>query len=330
MRIPDTARRVARISLLILLLGWLFMGLNLQEVSQAAQRVTEHPFYCLLALLLTCLGLLCNSVRWHRLLHQLGYRRVTLGQSVRWVWLGQFFNAFLPGACGGDLVRGWNVVKHNGKGERAEAAASVLIDRLFGLWVLVIWSSLILLLHRAEFTGRPEWRWVATFMWILGSGALLTPVLIQLLSTSLTERLHPLLGRVHAAFRESLRSPRTVMVACLGSLGNLLCLTFAAYCFALALDAEITARNMLILFPTLTVLTSVPLTPGALGIRENLLALLGPAFGLPAESAVVLSLLVYLSGIIVGAFGGGFFIADRRERLEETRRHERVSAGNLE
>lgn len=315
MRIPDTAWRIARIALSILLMGWLFKGLNLQEVSQAAQRVTEHPYYCLLALFLTCLGLLCNSFRWHRLLHQLGYRRVTLGQSVRWVWLGQFFNAFLPGACGGDLVRGWKVVTQNGKGHRAEAAASVLIDRLFGLWVLVIWSSLLLFLHRTEFSESPEWKWVATFMWILGSGGLLAPALIQILPTSLTERLHPLLGRVHTAFRESLRAPRTVMVACLGSLGNLLCLTLAAYCFALALDAEITARNMLILFPTITVLTSIPLTPGALGIRENLLALLGPAFGLPAEPAVVLSLLVYLSGILVGAIGGGFFIADRRERL---------------
>jgi len=51
--------------------------------------------------------------------------------AVRLYLLGWFYNNFMPGSVGGDLVRAWYVTKHTDK--RFEGALSVLVDRLIGL-----------------------------------------------------------------------------------------------------------------------------------------------------------------------------------------------------
>ncbi len=51
--------------------------------------------------------------------------------AVRLYFLGWFYNNFMPGSVGGDLVRAWYVTKHTDK--RFEAALSVFVDRAIGL-----------------------------------------------------------------------------------------------------------------------------------------------------------------------------------------------------
>ena len=51
--------------------------------------------------------------------------------AVKLVLLGWFYNNFMPGSVGGDLIRAWYVTKHTDK--RFEAALSVFVDRAIGL-----------------------------------------------------------------------------------------------------------------------------------------------------------------------------------------------------
>lgn len=51
--------------------------------------------------------------------------------AVKLYLLGWFYNNFMPGSVGGDLVRAWYVTKHTEK--RFEGALSVFVDRLIGL-----------------------------------------------------------------------------------------------------------------------------------------------------------------------------------------------------
>jgi uncharacterized protein (TIRG00374 family) len=50
---------------------------------------------------------------------------------VRLYFLGWFYNNFMPGSVGGDLLRAWYVTKHTEK--KFEAVLSVFIDRVIGL-----------------------------------------------------------------------------------------------------------------------------------------------------------------------------------------------------
>lgn len=56
--------------------------------------------------------------------------------AVRLHFLGLFYNNFMPGSVGGDLIRAWYVTRHTDK--KFEAALSVFVDRAIGLLSTVI------------------------------------------------------------------------------------------------------------------------------------------------------------------------------------------------
>jgi len=51
--------------------------------------------------------------------------------TVRLYFLGWFYNNFMPGSMGGDLLRAWYVTRHTDK--KFEAVLSVFVDRVIGL-----------------------------------------------------------------------------------------------------------------------------------------------------------------------------------------------------
>jgi uncharacterized protein (TIRG00374 family) len=57
---------------------------------------------------------------------------ISIAAAVRLNFLGWFYNNFMPGSVGGDLLRAWYVTKHTEK--RFEAALSVFVDRIVGLF----------------------------------------------------------------------------------------------------------------------------------------------------------------------------------------------------
>jgi uncharacterized protein (TIRG00374 family) len=75
-------------------------------------------------------GQLVVGLRWWILLRTQGIF-ISLGAAIRLVFLGLFYNNFMPGAVGGDLVRAWYVTKHTER--RFEAVLSILVDRIVGL-----------------------------------------------------------------------------------------------------------------------------------------------------------------------------------------------------
>ena len=67
--------------------------------------------------------------------------RIGLGSSMRLTLVGAFFNTFLPGTTGGDLVRAWYGMASL-PGRRTEFAAGMLLDRAVGLLALLLWPLL--------------------------------------------------------------------------------------------------------------------------------------------------------------------------------------------
>ena len=109
--------------------------------------------------------------------------------------------------------------------------------------------------------------------------------------------------------------------------GYLLVLTTACYCFGRSMELPgVTPADYLALYPVITVLASVPLTPGALGIREGLFVTLLAPLGVESHLAVGLSLLVYGGAIVWSLFGGVLFLVDAgagwRAELREMKQEE--------
>ena len=85
------------------------------------------------------------------------------------------------GVVGGDLLKAWLLAREQ-HGHRAESLASVIVDRLIGLYVLLVVASVAILMQRVSgatptptsVTSRKP-RWSMTALGTLAIGVLFAP-----------------------------------------------------------------------------------------------------------------------------------------------------------
>lgn len=73
---------------------------------------------------------------------------ISLWSAIKLTFLGLYFNNFLPGSIGGDLVRAWYVAKHTNR--RMAAVISVFVDRLLALLGTILMAMTGVLLAGQE------------------------------------------------------------------------------------------------------------------------------------------------------------------------------------
>lgn len=313
-------------SLLRLLVGLALLALLVRSVGTrdlraALEPVLAHPGWIAVALALTFAALFAGVVRWHFLLRTMGLP-TSFARTFRGFFIGQFFNAFLFGACGGDLARAV-FAAHDHPDKRTEAITSVFLDRAIGLVITLFFGCAMLLPRLREFTRyegtRPSLVLMALFL--LGSLALL----ILFFARNGFERIPGFRrlqhhGRVGDLLRRACdalllfrQNVRHLLGPAFLSIANLLLLAAAAAALARALDLSLAFCDLLAVFPVITVLAAIPLTPGGFGIREGLYVQLLHPFGILPGPALLLSLLGYLAATAWSLFGGLLFVFRPRD-----------------
>jgi glycosyltransferase 2 family protein len=280
----------------------LLRSVGIDNFGAALAPVRAHPAWIAAALALTFAALFAGVVRWHLILRTLSLP-TPFSRTFRGFFLGQFFNAFLFGACGGDLARAV-FAAHDHPEKRAEAITSVFLDRAIGLIVTLLFGCAMLLPRLRDLAAYPETR---PSLWLMAVFLLAAAAFLALLfARNLFERhawldrfqrrgtLGPLVRRVYSALYLFRQNARHLLWPALLSLANLLLLAAATAALARALDLPLAFRDLLLVFPVITVLAAIPITPGSLGIRETLYVQLLHPFGIPPGPALALSLLGYL------------------------------------
>ena len=303
------------------LIAGLVRSIGPESVRLAGAPVRAHPAEIAAALALTFAALFAGVVRWHVLLRRMGLP-TPFSRTFRGYFIGQFFNAFLFGACGGDLARAV-FAAHDHAERRAEAATSVFLDRAVGLVVTLLLGCALLVPRLRFFAGHPEARpaliWMGVFL--LATLAFLALFFIRaevarlpgLRHLAAHGRIGPLLRRIFEALAYFRHHARHLLVPTLLSIANLLLLAAATAALARALEMPLAFADLLVVFPIITVLAAVPLTPGSLGVRETLYVQLLHPFGILPGPALMLSLLGYLAATVWSLFGGLLFLrSDRR------------------
>jgi hypothetical protein len=133
---------------LLLLLQWGVPGaiiayLVTQVVKNGsfAKLVDQPKQWDLLALaaVVCFIGTLLTIVRWHFLVRAVDLP-LKLRDTLRLGFLGYWWNFVLPGGVGGDLVKAGFLAKEQ-PGRRTEAALTVLVDRIVGLYGLFLLAT---------------------------------------------------------------------------------------------------------------------------------------------------------------------------------------------
>jgi uncharacterized protein (TIRG00374 family) len=254
---------------LFVALFW-FKLLDWHILSQAFSR----PLPLLLAVFVLVLTLPIAGLRWYILLRTQNFT-LPLRQAIQIVSAGAFFNTFLPGAFGGDLVRGVYIVKLAEK-RRTIAVLSLLIDRILGLAGLLLLGVAVACLRPSGILGLSSLSII-----FLAGGMLIALLAILVLGHWVSGIAQKLLGskaKPIIGILEQVQSGLSLYTRYWPQI--LLCLLFSILIYALAVGgllviADATPMGNLSLFDEAIAgvyalfLNSVPFTPGGLGIGEG-------------------------------------------------------------
>jgi hypothetical protein len=264
---------------------------------------------CILAGQLTLMG-----VRWWYLM-----RRESLGVglwvAIRLMYVGHFFNFFLPGATGGDVVRAYLVTRRT-RG-RTVAVATVLLDRFVGLAGMAALAGVMALATwRSPQTHRAAGAILATLAIILVAGLVLFSRRIGRLAG--LERLIARLPRAEnfrlalATLQHLPRCPKDAAIVVAMTIGVHLMLAGGIACLGLALNLP-TAITLYFLFvPVIYILAAIPVSIGGLGLVEGLFVLFFSAgTGADGSAVLALALLARLTPMLLSLPGLVFWLGEK-------------------
>lgn len=107
---------------------WLSKDNNFNDLVKLFGRLNIAVFALSLSIFIT--GQFVVALRWWILLGTQSIH-ISFAAAVKLHFLGLFYNNFMPGAVGGDLIRAWYVTNHTE--HKFAAALSVFVDRVIGL-----------------------------------------------------------------------------------------------------------------------------------------------------------------------------------------------------
>lgn len=257
---------------------------------------------------------LAGMVRWMILL-----RAVGVGLP-RWrigclFMIGLFFNAFMLGATGGDVVKMFYIYREV-PDKRTSALVSIVVDRVVGLMALIVIAILFVVFNFAWLTSHQDAaRYVYGLLIILaaaGGGLAFVSILAWLdLAQKLPEWV-PLRGKlieVSDALRVYGRTPAALIWAFLLSFAGHFSMFVSFFFLARAFGAIIALIPFFAIMPMISVYTSLPITLGGLGVREKLFEdLLGNLANVPADIGVLIGSAGFVVLIIWALMGGVIYL----------------------
>jgi len=303
-------KTVFNIFKIVVSLGLLtFIFTNLDAAAFLRSIRGADPRWLTAALVMVMLGVVTRAFRWQILLTAIGVS-VPLVQLTAIYFIGFLFNNLLPSGLGGDAIRMLELRPYTEHG--SDTVTSVVVDRFLGLSAL---QGIALLALIYDWGAVPAFvAYFTVFIYITGlvAGYLLInrPLYLVLQNRfSLFRRVTKIsfIGKLFESFQ---RYPlpalgRSYMVAVLFNITWIAAVSF----IGLALDAKATLVQYAVFVPITSLALLIPISFAGLGVREETYRQLFGQIGVPSETAVAISLLVYVFGnICTGLIGGVIYL----------------------
>ena len=207
--------------------------------------------------------------RWRLLLHA---QEISL--SVRRTWgltmVGLLFNVAIPGAVGGDLIKGYYITRATA-GRKTHAATSIVMDRVTGLIGLLFLGAVMALANLTDTLRSPATRGLGalTVIGFLGGLAGLYAALFAGGRLSRWNALPHMARNVFSALHEYRRKSSVVPVALALSVVNQ---AITCGCIYLALQstavADMPVGQFFLVVPLGLVASAVPISPAGVGVGQ--------------------------------------------------------------
>jgi len=308
-------RDALRLGATLALVAWVLSRISLGEAWRLLSRASLLPL--LGALLVFTLSVVAGAWQWGRFLESQGIT-LRFRSVLERFWVGLFFNNFLPGNLGGDVVKVWDL--RRSRRDTLASATATLADRLTGLSALAFLALLAALSLGGSPQLAPVARGVAAGAGIFLAGAalfLLDPVATFLRRAAQAAGLlseEGFRGRLLERLR-LLRAHRRRLLGLFAYSLLVQALRVGVHwmvCLALVGPDTPAFPEFFLAVPPLAFALTLPVTIGGLGLREGLAIPLFKPLGLVGEVPVTLQFAAYLLMLVVSLAGGLIFLVRRR------------------
>jgi len=304
---------------------WLLASIEPAQLQELRDR-PKNWFLLGTAFCISFASICITFVRWYLLVRtiDLPFR---LRDAFRLGFLGYLLNFVSVGAVGGDLFKAFFIAREQ-PGRRAEAVATVLVDRMIGLYALLLVTSAAIFLSDIP-NPTPALSAICTMTYVataIGGIGILMVLIPGFTRGSLSEWLAglPKVGGLIEQLLTSVRIYRNKRLVMSGILVMSMAvhslLALALYLIAVAMfETSPTLSDHLIIVPLSMVAGALPFTPAGLGTFEYAMGELYtyvPTDGAGDAIGILVALAFRLVTIAIAAIGVGFYWACRREVRE--------------
>lgn len=242
------------------------------------------PF--LIAIIIALFSIFLMSVRWGLLCRE--FLNISPKSAIlyRYYLIGSFFNIFLPGAIGGDVMRTRMLIQKY-KVSIKSASIITIAERVLGLYGLFILLCLGMLFktypEKVLFLSKISSVWIYLMVILV---FLVFPIAKLILSKR----------NINIGYKFMIS---TIIVLLIAQFGDIV----IASIFIHYMNIELPFTAVMFIMPLVYLATILPISLGGLGVREGTFAGLMLLYGVPTSTSVIISFSMYLVKVMIGLIG---------------------------
>lgn len=255
------------------LIAWMIVTDRL-NFSSIAEVFTWDVF--LVGFILLLLNISLCSERWHTLVRIQGFD-TSRWQALKLYFVGMFFNLVMPGGVGGDVIKGYYFVRQNPQA-RTSAMTTIFMDRLIGLYIMILMAAAAMTLHLEEVKAVPQlwslYLFITFIFFVSTVGGLLllfTPLFQEISKWRIFSKI-PLILKMQKAFgvfRSYGKSPLSIIsTGILSFIAQVFSILFLAYVGNKAGILDLPLEAYFFLAPLGFIATAIPISPSGIGVGQ--------------------------------------------------------------
>src|SRR5262245_46126608 len=280
--------------------------------AQMAEAIRNaHYGWVVMGLVAYLIVEIAAAFRWNVLL-KVQKIHLSLPRLAGLFYIGMFYNQFLPGGTGGDIIKSYYLLKET-PDKKAGALLAVVFDRFIGLVALVAVTATLIAFRYDFLSQKSETRNLLWLLLILLGASVTFLIATFVISGFKLFRFFPAhfpgrdkLIEIFAAYHLYAHHWRATLVAFGASIVAHLA-TFTAFLFAAyALNVRVSLLDFFAIMPVERTISALPISFAGIGLREKVLQImLNGLCGVPEAKAILigsLSFVIILFCCLPGAF----------------------------
>jgi len=257
----------------VAIIYWL---INSGKLNFSALGHLLTPTYAAMSLVLVFFNFYFASERW-RVLILSQKIRANSWPTFKLSMIGAFFNFAMPGGVGGDVVKAYYFAKEN-PGSSIVAATSVLMDRILGLFAMVIMALVVMLYDLDHVMSVATLRTLLFvivalfFAFLIGLSLVFSTGLYEkgvlkalLKKLPLSDKLIKLYESMHLYGKNN---KRMVLILLLSVISQTCCIFFLILAGYAAGFPEVPVKTYFLVAPLGFMATAIPISPAGVGVGQ--------------------------------------------------------------